>query len=85
MVVQQTSLESYISLTDIGQRQAQVYYALKELGQANNLMIAKKLGLPINSVTPRVLELRNKGIIQQAMTLPCPATKRLTRFWRVVK
>lgn len=83
MVVQQTSLEAYIGLTNIGQRQAQVYYALKELGKANNLMIAKKLNLPINQVTPRVLELRQKGIIVQEMSYPCPYTHKLTMFWRI--
>lgn len=84
-MIQQTSLFSYVSIKPgLGERQRQVLEALKVLGEANNLMIAKKLGLPINMVTPRVFELRKMGAIVESYRDFCPYTKHMTIFWRII-
>lgn len=82
---QQTSLLAHRNLTKekIGARQRQVAEALERLGTANNRMISKESNLPINVVTPRVRELREKGIVQQAYKAIDPVTKTLTIFWEL--
>ncbi len=82
-MIQQTSLESYNKLTDLNLRQKEVLDALKQLGEANNLMISKKVELPINMVTPRVFELRGKGLIEESYKDKCPVTKKTTIFWKI--
>lgn len=64
MSVQDTSLLSWIDLQlSIGDRQATVHCALAELGKATNKQLARHLGWEINSVTPRVHELRKIGLV----------------------
>jgi hypothetical protein len=83
-MIQQTSLLAYSQIQpELGDRQRLVLEALRGLKEANNLLVAQRLGLPINQVTPRMLELRNLGVVEQAYTSFCPITKRLTKFWRV--
>lgn len=66
-MIQQTSLETYFAIKPkLGRRQHQVLEALEEISPANNQEIAKHLGWPINSITPRVLELRQKGKVEEA-------------------
>lgn len=67
-MIQQTSLLAYRSLdgSKINERQKQVLYALEEIAPATNKQIAVHLGWPINSVTPRVLELRTKYKVVEA-------------------
>lgn len=63
-MIQQTSLLAFYSLgAKLGKRQQQVFDAVCELGSASNEMIQKQTGLPINVVTPRVKELRDKGYL----------------------
>ena len=63
-MVQETSLEAYESIVyELGQRQRQVLRAITELREATNKQIARHVSLPINSVTPRVLELRKKKLV----------------------
>ena len=82
-MVQQTSILAYQDIQEsLGERQKQVYTMLKDLGSANNLILAKKLGIPINSITPRMLELRNLGLVIKDSMRVCPITKRITWFWR---
>ena len=82
-MIQQTSLLAFQELKPIlGEKQRLVLSTLKLLGEANNMMIAKSSGLPINSVTPRVHELRELGLIIEAYKEKCPFTNRITIFWR---
>lgn len=87
--VQETSLEAYTSIqSELGERQTQVLKTLRSSdtpGCMNNRMIAETLDIPINSVTPRVKELREKGLVVEAGKSPCPYTKRKTLFWKAVK
>lgn len=83
-MIAQTSLNAYEEAkTNLATKQDIIYNTLIALGQANNLMIAKRLGWAINSVTPRVNELVKEGKIVQVMTYPCPYTGRLTKYWKV--
>ena len=84
-MIQQTSLTAYDEVkTKLGEKQLQVYEVLKNLESANNMILAKKLGWEINRVTPRVLELREIGLVVQDCMRMCPITKRMTIFWRIV-
>lgn len=83
-MIQQTSIKAFESIQkSLGDRQKKVYLALCDLQAANNLILARRLGLPINQVTPRVLELRKLGLVIKDSMRPCPITKRITWFWRV--
>lgn len=78
-----TSILAYAEvLENLGERQTQVYSVIRELGSCNNVMIANALHLPINSITPRVNELRKKHIVMMDKKELCPFTKRLTCYWR---
>ncbi len=79
-----TSLVAYAEvLENLGERQTQVYVVIRNLKSCNNQMIAEFLHLPINSITPRVNELRKLHIVMMDKKELCPYTKRLTCYWRV--
>ena len=83
--MQETSQMSLKELKPIlGERQKQVIKALIYLGEANNREIAEYLHLPINSVTPRVMELRSFGRVESVRTKEDQITKRQTLLWRLV-
>ncbi|MFB5634805.1 MAG: hypothetical protein ACE5SV_08100 [Candidatus Nitrosomaritimum aestuariumsis] len=59
------SLEAYRSIVEsLGPRQQIVFEALRN-NPASNKTLAKRLGLEINQVTPRTLELRKKGLVKK--------------------
>lgn len=77
-----TSIESFmLILENIGERQTQVLKAIKKLQPCSNLMISQYLRLPINSITPRVKELRDFGIVRMRYVDICPETKRKVTYW----
>lgn len=79
-----TSILAYAEvLENISERQTQVYTVIRNLKSCNNVMIAEFLHLPINSITPRVNELRKLHIVMMDKKELCPHTKRLTCYWRV--
>jgi len=84
--VTETSLKAYKSISkELKGRQLAVYNAIKEIEPCNNLMIAKHLNLPINSICGRVNELRNKlKLVGYSHTADCPITGKSTMFWKVV-
>lgn len=83
MTIRDTSLDAYKSIKkELGKRQQQVLEVIHYYGEANNLMISKKLGIPINSITPRVNELRKMGMVIEAYKDKCPYTKRVSIYWR---
>jgi hypothetical protein len=85
-MVTETSLLAYEEvLKDLGSRQQEVYFAIKQLREADNLTIAKYLNLPINSITPRTLELREKKLVGVAKVDLSPITHRKVIFWKCVK
>jgi hypothetical protein len=82
--VQQTSAVAYASLEDLGERQAAVRNAISTLGAACNAKIALYLDIPINQVTGRVFELRDKGLVKEAYKAIWPATGRNVIWWEAV-
>lgn len=65
---QQTSLETYFTQVKphLNERQQRVLDAIEIIGPATNRQIGDYLGWAINSITPRVLELREKGKVKSA-------------------
>jgi DNA-binding MarR family transcriptional regulator len=85
-MIRATSLLAYQEvLLSLGERQIQVLKAIKEIQPCNNLMLSKKLNLPINSITPRCQELRKKGLVRYAFKQECPITKRMSMFYEIKK
>lgn len=67
-MIQQTSLEAYFSEVKphINHNQKLVLEAIVSIGPASNKQIAERMGWQINSITPRVLELRKKKLVELA-------------------
>jgi Mn-dependent DtxR family transcriptional regulator len=85
-MVTETSLLAYSEVLEtLGERQRLVYNAIKELGEADNLQISKYLNIPINSITPRVKELRDKKLVGVSKVDKSNITGRQVIFWKVVK
>jgi DNA-binding MarR family transcriptional regulator len=84
MSVQQTSIDAYRELYDLGQKQADVLWALERLVTACNMDISYYLGIPINTVTPRVKELRDMELVEEDHRAPNPITGKVVIYWRVV-
>lgn len=81
--IKPTSLLAYSQiLEELGERQTQVFRTLRKLRFASNFQIAKELKMPINSITPRIHELRRWGIVRQYKKDICPETKRLVLYWK---
>ena len=80
-----TSLIAFSQIVEsLGDRQMQVLKCIKEIGQpCSNLQISKYLHLPINSITPRVLELRKKGIVMMDRVGDCEFTGRKVIYWKI--
>lgn len=84
-MIQATSSLAFESIVgELGERQLQVLNALKILNVANNRQISEFVKLPINSVTPRILECRNKKLITVAKVDKDNVTNRQTIFWRAL-
>jgi len=63
--MQQTSIIAYLQLQpELSTRQEQIYKTLQKIGVATNKDLSNNTGLPINSITPRILELRKKGLVK---------------------
>lgn len=82
--VQQTSLKAYTEIYEqLGERQQQVYATLKKYGNLNNKEISAFLHVPINCITPRIKELRDKGLVEQKGTKICPKSLKVVNVWGV--
>jgi DNA-binding MarR family transcriptional regulator len=61
-MITQTSMMAY--LTDVkpklNQKQHEVYRAIEQHGPITNKQLAEVMDRPVNTITPRVLELREK-------------------------
>ena len=61
-MIQQTSMMAF--LTDVkpklNQKQHEVYRAIEQHGPITNKQLAEVMDRPVNTITPRVLELREK-------------------------
>jgi len=82
-MIQETSRMAYQSIEgELGRKQAQVFeFMLNANKPVCNLDIAKGLGIPINTVTPRVKELRLKGEVEEWGKETNPFTRRKVIYW----
>lgn len=85
--VAQTSL--FVYRTEIkptlGERQKAVYETLVKKGSMTNTEIAAWLNAPINTITPRIYELRNMGLVRLVETRKCNITGRTCCAWEIGK
>jgi hypothetical protein len=65
-------------------RQKQVFVALSAVPNATNRELTAITGLRINEVTPRVNELRKRGVVVEACHRPCRQSGRTVIAWRSV-
>ena len=83
--MQPTSLDAWKSIKDdLMPRQKMVFKALQEIGEASNKQISQVLGWPINTITPRVLELRRMGLVDFSREQIDLKTNRTEIVWRAV-
>ncbi|MDP1570800.1 MAG: hypothetical protein Q8L86_12450 [Vicinamibacterales bacterium] len=82
-MIQDTSLAAHESIKpEISERQAKVLKVISELGPVTNKQIARSLGWPINTVTPRTLELREAKLVEEAGKERDPDTGRHAITWQ---
>lgn len=84
-LVQQTQLESYHGLRDVGAKQEIVYRAISTLGRASDYDVANYLNLPINRITPRRNELFRMGLVKEATRDISPHTGKRVIFWTIAE
>ena len=87
MNMQDTSLEAYFDkvLPNINRKQKAIltfFYNYKNCNYTN-AEISDKIGWAINRVTPRVLELRHKGLLISSGRRMCTVTKNSAYAWRL--
>lgn len=81
--MQPTSLTAYRDVQpSLGERQALVLAALE--GEMTNLEVARKLGWEINTLTPRMKELRDLGLVAQDGKRSCKITGNTAMTWRKI-
>lgn len=79
-----TSLLAWAEIMpSLGEKQMAVYAILKVMSDMTNAEIARALGWPINTVTPRTLELRSYGLVKDNGVRPCGVTGRNAHAWKV--
>lgn len=89
MTVATTSLKAYREDVEgnLGERQELVYNAIKlystKGSDVTNSELAQVLNVPINTITPRVFELRQKGLVRQAQQRKCNVTGRTAIAWEI--
>ena len=83
MTITDTSLNPYLLEVEptLGDRHKKVLQAFKERGELTNSELAAHLDWSINRVTPRVFELRKKGLISRSSMRPCKVTGRSATVW----
>lgn len=81
-MIQDTSREAFHDIQpQLGQRQKEVLDAFYEHGPMTNTELSRKIGLPINMITPRTNELVKLGYVKQSHRRPCKITGRNAIVW----
>lgn len=82
-MIQSTSQEAYDKIvSELGKRQILVFRALIGIEPACNKRLAAHVNLPINEITPRINELRYKGVVEEAYKADYEGRKVI--YWRTV-
>jgi len=85
MGVRNTSRQAYFNdvVPKINEAQMVVLSALqKSKRPVNNQEVSNFLGKPINTITPRMGELVEKGLVEEAFRAIYPVTNRKVIYWR---
>lgn len=88
MTVADTSLHTYRTevAPTLGERQQVVYDLLEKAHESlTNSEIAARLNWPINTVTPRIFELREAGKVMSDGKRECRCTGRTAYAWTITK
>lgn len=83
-MITETTLESYLQLTDLGERQRMVYNIIKLYPGLCNRQYGEIMHIPINTVTPRVKELRALGLVRQGEKKYDKLTNRWVMTWEAM-
>ena len=81
--MQQTSMDAYRSIKVQLNKRQQIVFDQLQMGAASNEKLSNLLHLPINQITPRVLELRKKGLVKSMYQEP-GKSGRMAHVWGVV-
>ncbi len=86
-MIAETSLEAFRGIIpELGDREFEVYTALKSLKVANNQQIHKHTGIPLSSVCGRMNKLRTQyKLVTFSHKGACPYTKKSTNFYTLIK
>ena len=86
-MINQASIESYreFSGEQLGDRQRKVYECIRENGPVTNRELSLITNLPINSVTPRVHELVQMGMVYSLGRIYDEKTDRRVNEWAVIE
>lgn len=86
MTVVQTSILAFERITPtLQERESMVFEAVRQLGVASNMEIARQLGWSVNRVTGRTYSLRAKGILADAGVFACEVTGCSVHKWALTK
>ena len=88
-VVRDTSVQAWLSLSNLGQMQQLVYECIEKRSREGlfptDREVAKDLGLSDpNAVRPRRFELMQMGLVVEAGKRTCSVTEKLVLTWKVV-
>ncbi len=86
-MVNQASIDSFYAFPpeDLDGRRRQIYLAIREGGPLTNRELGIELNLPINSVTGRVRELVQMGLVVSFGRRFDPCTNRSVNEWIVTE
>ena len=85
-MIRQTSLAAFEEINYFGtinKNQKKIFEVIRAKPNITNTEIAGILRWSINRVTPRVLELRKKGLVRMFEKRPCTITGRISMSWGV--
>ena len=84
-MIQKTSLESFVkSIPKFETKRKQIYRVIEQCPGCSNNDIARFLGWEINTVTPRVKELRDKNLVKFCRLKYDPLTNRTVIAWKSI-
>jgi len=84
-MMQDTSRDAYQSIkVELNTRQQQILDQLSVSGSCSNEKLSRLLKLPINQITPRVLELRKYGLVKEMWREPSETSGRMCIVWGIV-
>lgn len=80
-MIQQTSIDAYHTLTNISDKQRDVFDVIYHHKGICNLEIAYELQRPVNQITGRTNELVEMGVVEAGYKAKSPITGRTVIYW----